>query len=167
MENASKALIIAGSILIGLLILSVLVYLFVSFGSSSKQIHAEIDMNRLNEFNNQFLTYEMKDDNTIYDIISVTNLAIENNKYYGYNETNKGNFYITVNAKIYKSSLKKDLQLYDIDAIQNLAKNEQNNMYLEDTETPSYERLPRYSCKVTINEDTGRVSCVDFNAIDT
>lgn len=164
MENASKALIIAGSILIGLLILSVLVYLFVSFGSSSKQIHAEIDMNRLNEFNNQFLTYEMKDDNTIYDIISVTNLAIENNLYYGYDLSNKGNFYITVSAKIYNGSNKTDLQESSTKEIQELAKNEK--MVEDSSKLPVFQRLPQYSCKVTINENTGKVSQVEFTAID-
>ena len=39
MENASKALIMAAEILIGLLIISLAVYLFTSFGTSAAQIN--------------------------------------------------------------------------------------------------------------------------------
>lgn len=50
MENASKALIMAAGILIGVAILSLAVYLFVSFGSASAKIHEQNDANRINEF---------------------------------------------------------------------------------------------------------------------
>ena len=39
MENASNALIIAGGVLIGVLILSLAVYLFADFGSTSAEIN--------------------------------------------------------------------------------------------------------------------------------
>ena len=39
MENASNALIIAGGVLIGVLIISLAVYLFVDFGSTSAEIN--------------------------------------------------------------------------------------------------------------------------------
>ena len=42
MENASKALLMAGGVLIGILILSLAVYLFITFGAESKEIHAQI-----------------------------------------------------------------------------------------------------------------------------
>lgn len=41
MENASKALIMAGGILVGVLVLSLMVYLFADFGSTSAQINAQ------------------------------------------------------------------------------------------------------------------------------
>ena len=40
MENASKALIMAGGVLIGVLIISLAVYLFVSFGQTSAEINS-------------------------------------------------------------------------------------------------------------------------------
>ena len=42
MENASKALIMAASVLIGIMILSLAVYLFATFGASSAQMHEQI-----------------------------------------------------------------------------------------------------------------------------
>ena len=89
MENASKALLIAASVLIGLLIISLAVYLFITFGTQSAQMHRQIDENRLGEFNSQFTSYEGKDGLTIYDVITVANLATENNKYYEFKSRGK------------------------------------------------------------------------------
>ena len=96
MENASKALIMAAGVLIGVLILSLAVYLFVSFGTSSAQVHKLNEENQLNEFNTQFTSYEGREDITIYDVITVKNLADENNRHYELESYTDSNFYITV-----------------------------------------------------------------------
>lgn len=80
MENASKALLMAAGVLIGVLILSLAAYLFVYFGSTSQQIHEQNEENQINEFNSKFTSYVGKDNITIYDVITVANLATENNK---------------------------------------------------------------------------------------
>lgn len=83
MENASDALIIAGGVLIGLLIISLAVYLFASFGVTSKKINDQIDEHKLIEYNAQYTIYDNPDiDITIYDIVKVANIAKENNEYY-------------------------------------------------------------------------------------
>ena len=82
MENASKALIMAGGVLIGILILSLAVYLFIDFGGKAAVIHDRITSNQLTQFNAQFNVYAGRDDVTIYQIISLVNLAKENNKNY-------------------------------------------------------------------------------------
>lgn len=82
MENASKALLMAAGILMGILVLSLAVFLFANFGSTSSQIRSDITSNQLTQFNTQFTIYAGRDDITIYDIISVANLAKENNKNY-------------------------------------------------------------------------------------
>lgn len=82
MENASNALIIAGGVLIGILIISLAMYLFVDFGSTSAQIHAQNDLKQINQFNTKFTAYVGNNDITIYDIISVAEYAAENNAYY-------------------------------------------------------------------------------------
>lgn len=160
MENAAKALMIAASVLIGIMIISLAVYLFATFGATSKQIHEEIDANRLNEFNTQFTVYETKNDNTIYDIISVINLAKENNEYYELNEQLEGNFYIKVNIGNTQLNLEKKTK----QELDDLVKQEQNNMESETIDGTTYDnqKLPTYSCKVTISEKTGRVSTVVF-----
>lgn len=81
MENASKALIMAASVLIGILIVSLAVYLFASFGGQFAILQQENLTKELANFNKQFSIYEGKD-LTIYDIITVANLATENNRYY-------------------------------------------------------------------------------------
>lgn len=88
MENASKALIMAGGVLIGILIISLAVYLFTDFGSTSAQINAQNSQKQITEFNSKFTSYEEykdKDGNwkiTIYDIITLAGYAKENNQYY-------------------------------------------------------------------------------------
>ena len=61
MENASKALIMAGGILVGVLVLSLMVYLFADFGSTSAQINAQNKQNQLSQFNSKFTAYEDKE----------------------------------------------------------------------------------------------------------
>ena len=58
MENASKALIMAGGVLIGVLIISLAVYLFVSFGQTSAEINSENSQKQLSQFNAKFTSYE-------------------------------------------------------------------------------------------------------------
>ena len=91
MENASKALLMAGGVLIGILILSLAAYLFVDFGSTSAEIHRQNEEKQITEFNSKFTSYEGyftvdEHDNkiwqiTIYDIITIAGYAKENNTY--------------------------------------------------------------------------------------
>lgn len=82
MENASKALLMAGGVLLGMMIISLAVLLFTNFGGTSSQIHTNIEQNQISQFNSQFTAYVGKNNVTIYDVISMANLATENNKYY-------------------------------------------------------------------------------------
>ena len=76
MENASKALIMAGGILVGVLVLSLMVYLFADFGSTSAQINDQNKQNQLSQFNSKFTAYEDKEGLTIYDVITVAARAL-------------------------------------------------------------------------------------------
>lgn len=82
MENASEALIMAAGVLIGVMILTLAVYLFVTFGAQSQELHKEITANQLTQYNAQYNVYEGRTNITIYQIISVKNLAKENEKRY-------------------------------------------------------------------------------------
>lgn len=89
MENASKALIIAAEVLIGVMILSIGVYLFSTFAGYSADRYKEIEDTQIAEFNNKFLKFygtrindsgkEVPIECTIHDIISLANLAQKNN----------------------------------------------------------------------------------------
>lgn len=152
MENASKALIMAAEVMIGVLVLSLMVYLFISFGSSSAQINEQMDETKLAEFNSQFDKYKDKTDNTIYDIITVANLARENNSYYeltNLSNTAKksyGNYYIIINLKG-----EGDLEEPEVDLTGIIEKKLQ-----EGTATKNYK------CSVEYSNATGRVKKVSF-----
>lgn len=112
MENATKALIIAAGVLIGIMILSIGTYLYYSLGTYVDQTKQEIEQNAISRFNTQFLNYKNieVDKNgkeyasfqlTIQDIITVANMAYENNKSYNMTkeDANDTTLYVKVNAK--------------------------------------------------------------------
>ena len=82
MENASKALLMAAGVLVGILILSLAVFLFVDFGGKSKTINEQITDNQLVQYNAQYTKYTGRDNITIYEVVSVINMAIQNNEDY-------------------------------------------------------------------------------------
>lgn len=143
MENASKALIMAASVLIGVVILSLTAYLFMYFGGSVNEMNQQIEEGQLQQFNNQFTSYEDRDNLTIYDVITVANLAKENNTYYGLTKSSKNNFYIEV--KLGNTSLE--------------AKDNFSDLLEQKTENG---KLHQYRCKVEVNFTTGRVSRISF-----
>jgi len=84
MENASKALLIAAEIIIGVLIISVGGVLYSIFGSASSDIVAQIESSKLMEFNSNFTKYYNLDSISAYDIVSIANLAKKYNTDSGY-----------------------------------------------------------------------------------
>lgn len=60
MENASKALIMAGAVLIGIMILGSAIYLFNSFSDTTSNVVSVFEQKRISEFNAQFMKYENK-----------------------------------------------------------------------------------------------------------
>ena len=79
MENASKALLIAAGVLIGIMILSIAVYLAVTFGQTAAEVNEEIRVNQVAQFNSQFTKYDGAQV-TIHDIITMANIARTNNE---------------------------------------------------------------------------------------
>ena len=57
MENASKALLISGGVLIAILILTLFSYLFSKMAGSSSNIYAALEKHEKDEFNQQFINY--------------------------------------------------------------------------------------------------------------
>lgn len=167
MENASKALMMAAGILIGVAILSLAVYLFVSFGSASAEIHEQNDANRINEFNTQFTSYVGKEDITIYDVITVANLATENNIKYEYNaqRANGKNSYISVYLK-QSTGTSEDIAR-GTDTKSSGRANYYNGIIQKDIEkipNNSSQELTKYDCTVDISKTTGLVYKVTFSA---
>ena len=167
MENASKALLMAAGVLLGIMLLSLAVYLIVTFGSQSAEMHKQIEIDRLNQFNTQFTSYEGKQC-TIYDVITVANLATENNKYY---ELNKMSGNATGND-MYIQVILKRTGFSDINHLEYGANDDTtsitsaNNIIISDETNriqSSDEYLPIYSCTVDISTTTNRVYKVIFS----
>ena len=156
MENASKALLMAAGILMGILVLSLAVFLFANFGSTSSQIRSDITSNQLTQFNTQFTIYAGRNDITIYDIISVANLAKENNK----NSDSKIHVkVIGISSSGYKVNEFQDSDEADIkkamNEFSNTTSDENGNTVIES----------KFKCeKINYNEN-GKVSTIIFEKI--
>ena len=80
MENAAKALLIAGGMLLTILTLSLFVYVFRIMAANSANIYDELSESEITEFNQKFLNFERKEKVTMQDVITILNLAIDNNQ---------------------------------------------------------------------------------------
>lgn len=90
MENASKALIIAGEILIGIVILSLASYIFIQFGSFSSNLNTQISETSITQFNVNFTNFSEKANISAQDIVTVINFANKSNSNY---EAKRGDSY--------------------------------------------------------------------------
>ena len=86
MENASKALVISGGVLVAILLLSIFAYLFNSMGNSTAKVYQRMEKHEIDEFNQQFLNFEGRGttDSTsplvAQDIATLMNLAKNSEK---------------------------------------------------------------------------------------
>lgn len=85
MENASKALLISGGILIAMLIISIAVFLFVNYNELGNSYERKLDAQEIQKFNEKFLKLEERKDITIQEIVSLANFVREYNNKTGAN----------------------------------------------------------------------------------
>lgn len=171
MENASKALIMAASILLGIMIISVGVTLFNSFGSTSREIVEQIEKNQVAQFNSQFYKYYGKENIydlekntyrqetikvTAHDIVSIANLAQKNNiQYEVQNQSGKNDNtnYVQVDVIKYMSKMETRTEDELTDFIQ-------KNMF--NGTTAKY-----FACSnIQTSTKTGRVIYIEFMEYD-
>lgn len=166
MENASKALIMAAGILIGILILSLAVYLFASFGANSKEIYDRIEQNQLTQYNAQYNVFLDRKDITIYEIISVANLAAENNKKYELYTNFETDYKVQVifNAPSHFTTNLQDIIGQEtqslIDDFSDVATNEAPSSYVDVGELRY-----RFNCYEVEYNKAGRVCRIFFGAV--
>jgi hypothetical protein len=143
MENASKALIMAAEILLGVLLLTLLVAVFQATGYFSETVEDNIQTTVVNEFNVNFENYKNKSYLTAQDVISIINLAKE------YSETEYA-ISITiqrVSGKYTQNYLSTEANAYEFI---------KNNSY--DTEKKDIIKFEVSS--MTYNQNTGRVDTI-------
>lgn len=81
MENASKALIIAGGVLIALIIITMFIMMFNNLANTKKAQEEQTKTEQISAFNAEFEAYNKK---IMYgtDVITLINKVAENNKKY-------------------------------------------------------------------------------------
>lgn len=114
MENASKALIMAGGMLIAIMVASLFVYLFTSYGKYADDMYDKINRRQITQANNEYTKYEGAKDNTIYDVITVVNKAKDNNESLGLQAGDRGYISVGING------INSNLQNADTTTITNL-----------------------------------------------
>ena len=82
MENATKALLMSAGILIGILIISLAVYLFRNIESINEKYEETEKTKELAIYNNKFERYESRSDLTIHDLVTIFNFTDEYEKKY-------------------------------------------------------------------------------------
>lgn len=173
MENASKALIMSASMLLGLMIISVGVALFNSFGGFGKDITNKIEENKISEFNTQFLKYYGKSYNaqtqenetiriTTHDIVTLVNLAKKSNienDVQDQQEENENTYYVRVNLK--NKNKNDNLEKKTENELTRFIK--ENNIHMVDNEllTKYY-----YISDIKISNVTGRVIYIEIREFE-
>lgn len=166
MENASKALLMAAGVLIGIVIVSLGVYLFFVFGNYASNTQSKIDSTQVAQFNDKFMKYNGLTDLTIQDIITAKNYALENNnKYSNYRSeddacrANDNNDYIDIYYGETKATIKLILNTSD----EELLKNENLRIQAQ-IDKGEEANAKRFTCEIKVNFNTGRVNKVYFYA---
>ncbi len=151
MENASNALLMAAGVLIGIMILSIAVFLFADFSGTSREIQDTISSNQLQQFNAQFTIYADREDLTIYDVISVANLAAQNNLEYP--EGNENYIQVELDGQ-YINLEKQPLWVYEkLISINNVVKDDGELQYLYESSSVQYNA-------------NGRVNYIKFKRVE-
>ena len=79
MENASKALLIAGGVMLTMLVVSLLLYAWTSVSEYQANLDKIKEVEELAEFNSQFTNYQ-RDDVQGYELLSLVNKVIDYNQ---------------------------------------------------------------------------------------
>lgn len=77
MENATKALLIAGTVLIAIVMTSIAVYLHSLYSQQTKEYNATISAVELEKFNSNFDVYIGRNNVSAQEIVTIVNLAKE------------------------------------------------------------------------------------------
>lgn len=128
MENASKALTMAGGILIAVLVIGLVVYMFSSSGNLFQEQQSEEEIAQLKAFNEPYISYNRKLLRGT-DVISVMNKVINNNTKYEVSSYSEP-YYIQVNFEMKEAILYPDVifnigQKYDSNSLSKLKNNQE------------------------------------------
>ena len=95
MENATKALLMAAGVLIGILMLSIFVLVFKKSGQFLESIDTVETTELITQYNSKLIDYN-RDNNNIFDVISACNKAFDINYKNMFDEKDGINIYIII-----------------------------------------------------------------------
>lgn len=136
MENASKALIIAAEILIGVILLMLFIGAYHAWRNVSDGITNNIELTKVQEFNSKFEVYKDKE-LTVYDIVTIVNMVNEFNYPDGYGKDYGNN--------------KEDYEKIKIDGIREDEVRQKPYTFIEKNNGKKYRIL-----EITYNENTAK-----------
>ena len=161
MENASKALLIAGAMLILMLVLTVGIYLTKRMSSQTTEIYKALEQSDIDELNQKFYVYEGRNI-YIQDVVSIINLAKNINE--------KKKIQTKINVEIPENVLDgieiKDEEGHTIPN-STVAKNIQD--YLEEDDINQIISLhleDSYTCKLEFSEKSQYIDKITINNIE-
>ena len=165
MENASKALIMAAGVLLGVMIISIGVALFTSFSEFGRSTFEKVEEAKITEWNNNYLKYygqitiiENGKEKlqpilvTAHEIVTLANHANQNNinhELQDQSRYNENTYYVQVK----------------VDEINNFEKESENskNQFLKDNSLTDDNEVKYYTCtNVKISTVTKRVMYIEF-----
>ena len=135
MENATKALIIAGGMLIAMLIVGLLTWGYTQIRSLQQENVTEEERQQIVEFNERFEAYNKKVVRG-YQMISLANLVYDTNTRYTY-DNGYSPVTIIVDGLSSETAEKEDLESYIQDKYDTMTSNEKNafkQLYFECTD---------------------------------
>lgn len=173
MENASKALIMAAEVLVGVMIISIGVYIFNVMGNYSAETAEKIEETRIASFNEQFLKYYGTTSTdgstptpikcTIHDIIGLANLANKTNQQNDFampQEKSDNTMYIQIELKA-GSKTYKNLEAESESKLIEIVKNNSIINKVEGTETKA--EIKYFKCtEVGFGKNTKLVNYMKF-----
>lgn len=170
MENASKALLMAATVLIGVLLISLGVYLFTLFGNFGAVTTAKLNQKDIDEFNAQFYKYKSYQDETgswkntcrAQDIVTIANLAKENNSKYEYTtaDMTSGYYYIRVRVILKKEKNKENFEDATIEDYKNFMRK-----YSGEKENSTYNIFYFKCTDVSVSDISKRVNSITFEEL--
>lgn len=153
MENATKALLIAGELLIGVIILSIFAYTFRHIFEFTESYYERQERQKIIQFNSQYTKYITQETNGVEDIyiyaedvVTITEQAISWNK-----TTADDSEKITVtildkSGRLIYSTAREEFKREDFLRTYKLTGDPSNN-----------NKEYKFSCTVNLNDTTGRV----------
>ena len=155
MENASNALMMAGGVLIGILLLSVLVVAFNGAADLAKSYDDSLSTTSLQAFNNNFEKYTSEPVD-IQSIITMTHFAKDYNTKNGLVKGDSIYISVVCERKALEEQTDEELVQYLQD----------NTFVIDDQGNEDRTQFQQYMCKsVEYNEGTGTVTKITFEKI--